>query len=324
MKTNQKTSQIRLALLCGGISSEREVSLSGASIVKESFNPARFVVTVYDTATDLPKLCQDAANIDVAFILLHGKGGEDGSIQGLLELLNIPYQGAGVTGSAVAMDKRLSKILYEHAGIPTPDWVSVTHNEQVLPEDIVKQLGLPLMVKPAAQGSSVGMSKVMDIQGLSEAIGKALSYDEVCLIEPFLEGRELTGGVLGLEELQPLPIVEICPAQKYQFFDYEAKYQKGATREICPAHISEEQARAAQQLAVQAHKALGLAGYSRTDIILANDDSMYVLETNTIPGMTPTSLLPQAAAVAGISFSELLERLVLLAMRRFSKDNRQS
>lgn len=322
MKTNQKTSQIRLALLCGGTSSEREVSLSGAKVVKDAFDPARFVVTVYDTATDLPRLCQEASNIDVAFILLHGKGGEDGSIQGLLELLNIPYQGSGVTGSAVAMDKRLSKILYKQAGILTPDWVYVTRNEQVSPEDIVKQLGLPMIVKPASQGSSVGMSKVMEIAQLKEAIDNALSYDEACLIEPFLEGRELTGGVLGLEELQPLPIVEICPAQKYQFFDYEAKYQKGATREICPAHISEEQAKAAQKLAVQAHKALGLSGYSRTDIILANDGSMYVLETNTIPGMTPTSLLPQAASAAGINFNDLLERLVQMAMRRFSKDKR--
>ncbi len=322
MKKKQTTnSHVSIALLCGGVSSERDVSLLGARVVKESFDPARYKITVYDTATDLPRLCQDAANIDVAFILLHGKGGEDGSIQGLLDLLKIPYQGAGVTGSAVAMDKHLSKVIYRHAGIPTADWVYVTHDEPVSPDAVVKRLGLPLMVKPASQGSSVGMSKVADVSELEAAVSKALACDSACLIEPFLEGRELTGGVLGLDELKTLPIVEICPAEKYTFFDYEAKYQPGATKEICPAQITAEQAIAAQQLASMAHKALGLSGYSRTDIILAKDGSMYVLETNTIPGMTPTSLFPQAAAAAGINFSQLLEMLVQMALKRFSRES---
>lgn len=306
--------KIRLALLCGGKSSEREVSLSGAKGVLEALDKDRYEVEVFDTATDLPRLVERASHIDVAFILLHGRFGEDGTIQGMLDLLGIPYQGSGVLGSALAMNKHYSKVMYRNAGIPTPDWLVYDGRAALSLKDVQEQLGMPVMIKPANQGSSIGMCKVEDMKDLASAFEEAFKWDEQVLIERFIPGRELTAGVLGLRELTALPIVEIRPNPSYAFFDYEAKYQKGATQELCPAPIPEEIAYKAQELAVRTHRALGLRGYSRTDMILTEANELFVLETNTIPGMTPTSLLPQAARAGGIPFSELLDRLIEMAL----------
>jgi D-alanine-D-alanine ligase len=310
----KKDKKIRLALLCGGRSSEREVSLSGAKGVLEVLNKERYEVTVFDTATDLPKLVEQADRLDVAFILLHGRFGEDGTIQGLLELLGIPYQGSGVLGSALAMNKHYSKVVYRAYGIPTPDWLVYEATEDWNLQEVQSRLGLPVMIKPVNQGSSIGMCKIHNADGLSFALEEAFKWDEQVVIERFIPGRELTAGVLGIKELTALPIVEIRPNPTHAFFDYEAKYQQGATEELCPAPIPEDIAQKAQNLAVQAHKALGLKGYSRTDMILTEAGELFVLETNTIPGMTPTSLLPQAAQAMGISFSELLDRLIDMAI----------
>jgi len=312
MRDNRK---IRLALLCGGKSAEREVSLAGGREVLKALDPRRYEVTTYDPADDLGRLIQDAPGLDAAFILLHGRYGEDGTVQGLLDLIGLPYQGSGVLGSAIAMDKHLSKVLYSRAGLPTPAWIDIRQAPEPLVRDIVGHLGLPLMVKPASQGSSVGMSKVLEETQLKPAIDAALTWDSRVIVERFVSGREITGGVLGLEDPVPLPLVEIRPGDGYQFFDYDAKYKPGASVEICPAPVSEEITRKAQDLAVAAHKALQLQGYSRTDMILDADGGIHVLETNTIPGMTPTSLLPQAAQVAGISFSALLDALIDMALR---------
>lgn len=309
-----KHKKIRLALLCGGISSEREVSLSGAKGVIEALNKERYEVEVFDTATDLPRLVERAKDLNVAFILLHGRFGEDGAVQGLLDLLGIPYQGSGVLGSALAMNKHYSKVMYRDAGIPTPDWLVYDEINAVSVKEVRERLGLPVMIKPANQGSSIGMCKVEDMNDLVFAFEEAFKWDEQVVAERFIAGRELTAGVLGLKELTALPIVEIRPNPSYAFFDYEAKYQKGATQELCPAPIPEDIARKAQELAVKAHRALGLRGYSRTDMILTEAEELFVLETNTIPGMTPTSLLPQAAQAMGISFSELLDRLIEMAL----------
>ena len=305
--------KLRLALLAGGKSGEREVSLNGAAGVAKALDPHKYEVKRYDPATDLAKLAAEADTIDVAFILLHGPFGEDGTVQGFLDLLNIPYQGSGVLGSALAMDKNLAKILYKNNGLQVPDWYMAEKEDIDNPSKVLGQLGLPLVIKPSNQGSSLGMTIARSEEEITEGLKKAFAIDHQVMIEEFIEGREITGGVLGNNELTALPLVEIIPGEQYEFFDYEAKYQPGASTEICPAVLDDPLTIRAQQYALTAHRALQLKGYSRTDMIISGDD-IYVLETNTIPGMTPTSLLPQAAAAAGLDFGALLDRLIELAL----------
>lgn len=306
--------KIRVALLAGGRSGEREVSLAGAREVERALDPAKYLVRRYDPAIDLARLAAEAESIDVAFILLHGPLGEDGTVQGFLELLDIPYQGSGVLGSALVMDKHLSKLIYRQAGLPTADWAMATAADLAAPERLLADLTLPVVVKPVHQGSSLGMSIVEEAAQLGPALAKALALDEQVMVEQYVAGRELTGGVIGNAELVALPIVEIIPGEQYRFFDYQAKYQAGASREICPADLEPAVAEEARRYAVAAHRALQLRGYSRTDMILTAAGALCILETNTIPGMTPTSLLPQAAAAHGLSFSQLLDRLLELAL----------
>ena len=307
--------KLRLALIAGGVSAEREVSLRGAAGVEQALNRDRYEVVRYDPATDLARIAADAANIDAAFILLHGVHGEDGTIQGFLDLLGIPYQGAGVLGSALAMDKNLAKVMYRLAGLPVAPWVMVEPGDLRDSGRIESAVGLPCVVKPVRQGSSIGMSIVRTLDQLPAALELALRHDGEVMVEAFLKGRELTAGVLGNSELTALPLIEIIPDSRFDFFNYEAKYQPGATREVCPAPVSETVRARAQDYAVRAHRSLQLRGYSRTDMILVGEE-LYLLETNTIPGMTPTSLLPQAAAEAGLPFVALLDRLIELALER--------
>ena len=307
--------KLRLALIAGGVSAEREVSLRGAAGVEQALNRDRYEVVRYDPATDLARIAADAAGIDAAFILLHGVHGEDGTIQGFLDLLGIPYQGAGVLGSALAMDKNLAKVMYRLAGLPVAPWVMVEPGDLRDSGRIESAVGLPCVVKPVRQGSSIGMSIVRTRDQLPAALELALRHDGEVMVEAFLKGRELTAGVLGNSELTALPLIEIIPDSRFDFFNYEAKYQPGATREVCPAPVSETVRARAQDYAVRAHRSLQLRGYSRTDMILVGEE-LYLLETNTIPGMTPTSLLPQAAAEAGLPFAALLDRLIELALER--------
>lgn len=306
--------KLRLALLAGGKSGEREVSLKGAAEVAKALDPNKYDVKRYDPATDLAKLATEAGSLDVAFILLHGPFGEDGTVQGFLDLLAIPYQGSGVLGSAIAMDKNLSKILYRNAGLKVPEWYMAAREDIANPGKITGQLGLPLVIKPACQGSSLGMSIARSEDAIAEGLKKAFAIDRQVMVEEFITGREITCGVLGNDELTALPLVEIIPGENYEFFDYEAKYQPGASKEICPADLEAAITTRAQNNALAAHRALQLRGYSRTDMIVSGDD-IYVLETNTIPGMTPTSLLPQGAAAAGLDFPALLDRLIELALQ---------
>ncbi|MDG4475740.1 D-alanine--D-alanine ligase family protein [Thiovibrio frasassiensis] len=305
--------KIRLALIAGGKSGEREVSLAGAKEVEKALSREKYEVRRYDPATDLARLAADAGTIEMAFILLHGPLGEDGTMQGFLDLLGVPYQGAGVLGSALAMDKNLAKILYKQAGLTVADWEMAQPEDQTNPRRLLACLSLPLVIKPIRQGSSLGMSLAKSEAELSEGLIKAFTYDSEVMVEEYVRGREITGGVLGNKELTALPIVEIIPGEGYAFFDYQAKYQPGASREVCPAELAPEVTAKAQAIALTAHRALQLKGYSRTDMIVAGD-SIYVLETNTIPGMTPTSLLPQAAAAHGLPFPALLDRLIELAL----------
>ncbi len=307
--------KLRVALLAGGKSAEREVSLKSGEQVFQALDKDRYDISRYDPRDDLPRLAQDAGSIDVALIILHGRLGEDGTIQGFLESLGVPYQGSGVLGSAIAINKILSKELYRQAGLPTAPYAILDRKRPKNIEEVLNRLGLPLVIKPEHEGSSIGLSIVRTEDQLPKALQDAWSYDRRCLVEKFIQGIEVTGGVLGNDELQVLPLIEIIPGDGYEFFDYKAKYTPGASREICPARVSPELTARAQELAKRAHRALFCRGYSRTDMIIDGEE-IYILETNTIPGMTQTSLFPQAAAVAGISFSNLLDKLIELALEK--------
>lgn len=310
--------KLSIALLSGGISSERDVSIASGNQVYETLDRDKYEVIRYDPKTDLPQLVADAAGIDAALIILHGPYGEDGTVQGLLDLLGIPYQGSGVLGSAISMNKLVSKQLYKNAGIPVAPDMTFKSIDMIETRAVVDQLGMPLVIKPVTSGSSIGLSIVKSEDALNDALEKAFAEDHEVLIESYIKGVELTGGVIGNKELQALPLVEIIPGEDFEFFDYTAKYTPGATQEICPARIDETMTQKAQTYAKKAHRALFCKGYSRTDMILA-DRQLYVLETNTIPGMTPTSLLPQAAKAAGIDFSRLLDKLI-----EFSLEDKKS
>ncbi len=305
--------KLRLALIAGGKSAEREVSLKSGEQVYQALDKSKYDIRRYDPRDDLERLVREAPELDVALVIMHGRGGEDGTLQGLLELLDLPYQGSGVLGSALGMNKELSKILYQQAGLKVAPAIFFNREEAPPAAEIEARLGLPVVIKPVNEGSSIGVTKATTREELERGLATAFAYDRRVLVEKFLSGREITGGVLGNDRLTALPLVEIIPAQQYAFFDYEAKYKPGASREICPAPLDPELTRRAQACALAAHQALHCRGYSRTDMILAGDD-FYVLETNTIPGMTATSLFPQAAQAHGLSFSQLLDTLVELAL----------
>lgn len=306
--------QLHIALIAGGISGERQVSLDGAEGVERNLNPEKFIVRRYDPATDLAKLAADAPEIDFAFILLHGLHGEDGTMQGFLDLLGVPYQGSGVLGSAIAMDKNLAKELYRLHELPVADWEVVTPEDEIDGAALVERFGLPVVIKPVREGSSLGLTLAKTMGEMVGGIHRALEHDSQVMVEKYIRGKELTVGVLGNTTVDPLPVIEIVPGEGFSFFDYDAKYKPGATEEICPARISDALRDLVQKYGVLAHQVLRLRGYSRTDMILTEDGQLYLLETNTIPGMTPTSLMPQAAAVYGLAFPDFLEKLIELGM----------
>ena len=305
--------KLTVALLSGGISYEREVSLHGGDQIFEALDKKKYSILRYDPKTDLKRLISDASRIDVAFINLHGPLGEDGTVQGLLDLLSIPYQGSGVIGSSIAMNKLVSKQLYEQSGLPVPPYMVIERTTAGNVKDWTGRMGLPLVVKPVQGGSSIGVNIVRSKDSLESAVAAAFAHDNTVLIETYIEGIEITGGVIGNNELEALPIIEIIPDSEHDFFDYEAKYAAGMTREICPAGIDDNLTEKARTYSKRAHRALFCKGYSRTDMIL-RDNEIYVLETNTIPGMTATSLLPLAAKTAGITFSQLLDKLIRLGI----------
>ncbi len=245
-----------------------------------------------------------AEPLDVVLIALHGPWGEDGKIQGMLDILGVPYTGSGVLASALAMDKVMAKKVLAAEGLDVPRGVAVTRAD----DPLARTVPLPVFVKPVQQGSSVGSAIVERADQLEAAIADALRYDERALVEERAIGRELTVAVIGKDELQALPVIEIVT--QHAFFDYRAKYDSGESEEIVPAVIPDEVARRAQELGLQAHRALGCRGMSRTDLIWTDDDRLVVLEVNTIPGMTANSLLPKAARSAGISFEALLGKLL--------------
>jgi D-alanine-D-alanine ligase len=305
--------KLRLALIAGGLSGEREVSLKSGDAVQNALDPGKYDVARYDPREGLARFMKDHEQIDLAFVLLHGKYGEDGSMQGFLDLLGVPYVGSGVLASAIALNKKVAKDIYRIAGLRVVEDVHLTRRTSFCVDHILEKLGASTVVKPVSGGSSLGVAVCHGREDLKEGLERAFRYDEEVLVETFLQGREITGCVLGNDVLEVLPLIEIVPNPEYVFFDYSAKYTPGATNEICPARISATHAEAAQSTAKKAHRALGCRVWSRTDMII-HHDQVYLLETNTIPGMTETSLVPLAAKTAGLSFPQFVDRLIHLSL----------
>ena len=304
--------EIRVAVLYGGRSAERAVSLNTGAQVAQALGGLGFDVVMIDTGDDEFVTGLVGAQADVAFICLHGRFGEDGTVQGLCELLELPYVGSGVLASALAMEKVKSKQFFSLAGLPTPDYAVVHRGRLYDVESLEAALGEKTVVKPANEGSSVGMTIVHDSSELSEAIEKAFLHDRDVLVERFVEGTEVTIAVIGNDEVVALPTLEIVP--EHEFYDYDSKYVPGMSSHIIPARVSEEARVECQRLAVQAHKTLGCRGISRADTIVEANGDVWLLEINTIPGMTSTSLVPDAARAAGIEFPELCQMLVAFAL----------
>lgn len=307
--------KITVALLSGGTSTERDVSLASGSQVYDALDKGRYDVRRYDPKTDLVRLATEAPQIDVALVVLHGVGGEDGSVQGLLDLLHIPYQCSGLLGSAVAMNKLAAKNLYVQNHIPTPAFIAGHRGKPFNTADCLRRIGLPLVVKPASGGSSIGMTIVRTSDEMAPALEAAFACDVDLLAEEYIKGTEITVAVMGNTCLEALPVVEIVPKGAHAFFNYAAKYDDDGALEICPARISEKLGAQAQDFAKKSHAALFCKGYSRTDMMIRGEE-IFVLETNTIPGMTRRSLLPLAAGAAGMDFSQLIDRLIALALEK--------
>ncbi len=304
----------KVALLAGGMSEEREVSLKSGQGAKKALEAAGFPVMVFDPASkeDLKALIDGP--FDVAFLCVHGKYGEDGSLQGLLDIIGVPYTGSSVWASALAMDKNKAKLFYDLAGIKTPKAITLSCPEDRTVEEIAAEVGERAVVKPATEGSSVGLFLVRNQKELAEAIGKACKLDKEILVETYIKGNEYTVAVIGNEDPQALPPIQIIPMN--EFYDFESKYAPGGSEHLCPAPLDERLTEKLMSLGVAAHKVLGCSGVSRSDFILDEHGDFWILETNTLPGMTETSLLPDAGRAAGIEFPELCRKLVGFALEK--------
>lgn len=296
----------RIAVLMGGKSGEREVSLRSGTNALNALQRQGLEAISLDVDENLThNLIKD--EVDLVFIALHGKGGEDGSIQGFLETLGIPYTGSGVLASALAMDKVRTKMIFETTGVPTPKYQSIEPQNNIGEqcEKAMDEIGLPLVVKPISEGSSLGVSIVKDSQDLGKTVKKTVDFFGDAFLERYIKGTEVTVAILGTgARLRALPILEIVP--KKEFYDYEAKYTKGLTDLIVPARIPETATKRAQEVALKAHRVLGCHGMSRVDIQLDLSYEPYVTEVNTIPGLTDLSDMPAEAKAAGMTYDELI------------------
>jgi D-alanine-D-alanine ligase len=295
----------KIAVLAGGISAEREVSLRSGQAVYKALKDRGYDVILIDTAEDLYHSLTDG-RVEIAFIALHGGYGENGAVQGMLEVMGIPYTGSGVLASALAMDKEASKKVFTYHGIPVPPFVFAAGDE--LPEDLRSMapgFELPWVVKPVAEGSSIGVSIVKTADEIPAAIAEALRHGDSIIIEKYIRGREIQIGILNNRALGG---VEVRP--KLEFYNYEAKYTQGMTEYVLPPEVSPADYERLKTTALEAHKALGCAGATRVDLILDQKGNNYILEVNTIPGMTETSLLPKIARLAGLEFGDLIEEII--------------
>ena len=287
----------KVAVLLGGKSAEHEVSLDSGTAVLEALVRSGVNAEAFDPQE---RSVTELVNYDRAFIVLHGRGGEDGQIQGALEWLNVPYTGTGVQGSAIGMDKVKTKQVWQGSELPTAPYRIVTKDSDAT--DIVNALGLPLIIKPVNEGSSIGMSKVEKIEDFAEAITKATEHDAVVMAEKWITGREYTIVVLNG---QALPVIRLEPPQDVAFYDYEAKYQRNDVQYGIPCGLSEAEEQQLKALSLRAFQAVGASGWGRIDAMQDEQGNFWLLEVNTVPGMTSHSLVPKAAAAVGYSFDEL-------------------
>ena len=311
----------RVAVLKGGPSLERQVSLRSAARVEDALERIGLEIMPIDVDARLIERLH-SSDADVAFVALHGRGGEDGTVQELLEIVGMPYTGSGVLACMRCMDKVLTKHVLLGEGLPTPDFFAFSElafrelgAAEALPA-IEERLGFPVVVKPAAQGSALGIRFAASADDVPEALVAAFSYDDRVLLERYVKGRELAVSLLeGEGGVQALPIVEAMPRQEY-FFDFEARYEIGKTDYACPADLPPDMTTRAQELAVETYRLLGCYGFARIDMILSAEGTLQVLEAQAIPGLTETSLFPQAAEAAGVPFDKLVERLLEQAVER--------
>ncbi|MBO9491063.1 D-alanine--D-alanine ligase [Endozoicomonas sp. G2_1] len=312
MTSLEQLKQEKIAVLYGGDSAEREVSLNSGSAVAKGLTEAGFNVELIDTqGFNLGEL--KTRGIDRAFIALHGRGGEDGCIQGALEYLGVPYTGSNVLGSALAMDKIRCKQIWRTLGLPTAEFKMV-EKADFNPEqaaDILAALGGKVMVKPAHEGSSIGMASADSAESLIAALNNAFEYDSSVLVEAWITGGEYTVAILGQ---QALPAIHM--ETPHEFYDYQAKYQVSTTQYHCPSNLPKEQEAELQGLALQAFKSSGASGWGRVDFMLNSDNQWQLLEVNTVPGMTETSLVPKAAKVHGLTFNQLVTEILQLSANR--------
>jgi len=327
---------VRVAVVMGGVTPEREISLRSGAALSKSLREAGFEVVEVDVVSlspgneptfspvagavavsyeELPSLLR-REGCEVAVLALHGPYGEDGHVQALLEVAGIPYTGSGVLASALGMNKAASKRIFKAAGLSVPEGFEVSRETSPKEafERAEKELGLPVVVKPTSQGSTVGVSIVRERGEMEGALREALKFGPKALVEEFIPGREITVGVMDGKDPRPLPIIEIKPLTGTGLYDFEAKYAPGGSEHIVPARLTEAERRAVEGAAVGAFKALGCKGVARVDMRLREDGKAFVLEVNTIPGFTETSLVPEAARAAGISFPELAAMMVRMAL----------
>lgn len=301
----ERKNAIKVGVIAGGISTERDVSLSTGSGIHRALLNLGYNAEFIDFTGDLNLLLKP---LDAAFIALHGKYGEDGTVQGLLELIKIPYTGSGVLASAAAMDKIFSKKIFQFEKIPTPDFMAIDIKDkrtvEELNREVTGRIKYPVIVKPSRGGSTIGVTIVEDTGKLGEALRSAFQYDSRILVEKYINGRLLTVSIIGAEPVV-LPLIEIKP--KSGFYDYESKYTPGMTEYLVPAPVNPDIAKVISEMALRCHLMLDCSGVSRVDLIMDNRDDINILEVNTIPGMTPTSLVPKAAMASGISFEELVD-----------------
>lgn len=292
----------RVAVLMGGRSAEREISLKSGRAVFAAMQTLGIDAVAIDVDQDICERLRKE-KFDRAFIILHGRGGEDGEIQGVLQSLHIPYTGSGITGAVLSMNKRLSKQIWQSQGLSTPKYVRL--NRQSNTDQIIKELGLPIVIKPVNEGSSIGMSKVTSAQALQQAISLAFDYDDEVIAEQWVHGAEYTVSILNGKAL---PVIRLTTPR--EFYDFEAKYLADSTEYLCPCGLAEDDEIRCQQLAISAFTALNMSDWGRIDVMADQQDEFYLLEANSVPGMTDHSLVPMAARQAGISFENLVAQVL--------------
>ncbi|MCE5313009.1 MAG: D-alanine--D-alanine ligase [Nitrospiraceae bacterium] len=303
----------KIGVLCGGLSAERDVSLRSGKAVYNALKERGYNVVLIDAGHDLCEALRKEA-VQRVFIALHGGAGENGSVQGMLEVMGIPYTGSGVLASAAAMDKDMSKKIFMHHNISVPPFAVVSRSDHASVKDMVSgfssiaPFGLPCVVKPAEEGSSIGVSIVKNVSELQGALEEGFRHGSTLIIEKYIKGKEIQ---IGISAGKALGGVEVRPSA--EFYSYEAKYTAGATQYILPPEVDEESYSRLRAAALAAHNALGCKGATRVDLMLDEDGREYVLEVNTIPGMTETSLLPKIAALSGMNFGDLVEEIISLA-----------